>query len=116
MDVEALQKMTVAQLREEAKKIPDAKGLSGMKKDELVALIAGQSGGGGAAAAAVSTAKSTAMPTGTPTGKTEIKQRIQVLKQEKKAALAAEDKDRARVCNRQIHRFKHILRKMARTG
>jgi len=62
------------------------------------------------------TAAATAMPAGTPTGKTEIKQRIQVLKQQKKEALALQDKNRARACNRQIHHFKHVLRKMARTG
>jgi len=114
MDVEALQKMTVAQLRDEAKKLPDAKGLSGMKKDELVALLAGQSGGGDAPTAAMGAAKAGGIPTGTPSGKTEIKQRIQVLKKEKKEALAAQDKNRARACNRQIHHFKHVLRKMAR--
>jgi hypothetical protein len=33
MDKEALKKMTVAELREQAKKIPDVKGVSSMKKD-----------------------------------------------------------------------------------
>jgi hypothetical protein len=41
MDADALRKMTVAELREEAKKLGDVKGIAAMKKDELVRLLAG---------------------------------------------------------------------------
>lgn len=108
MDRDSLQQMTVAELREEAKKIPDAKGLSSMKKDELVDLIASRAG------AAPSTAAKTP-PSGKKGGgsdKSDIKQRIQALKQDKRAALSAGDRSRARECNRQIHRYKRMLRKM----
>jgi hypothetical protein len=40
MDADALQKMTVAELREEAKKLGDVKGIASMKKDDLVQLLA----------------------------------------------------------------------------
>jgi len=39
MDYHALEKMTVIKLREEVKKFPDVKGVSGMKKDELIQLL-----------------------------------------------------------------------------
>ncbi|UCH83702.1 MAG: hypothetical protein JSW50_14825, partial [Candidatus Latescibacterota bacterium] len=39
MDYHALEKMTVIKLREEAKKFPDVKGVSGMKKEELINLL-----------------------------------------------------------------------------
>jgi len=106
MDVQSLQKMTVAQLREQAKAIPDVKGIGTMKKDELVALLAG-GGGGSAPSAGGGSAGST------PVTKTEIKQRIRALKKTKSEALEARDKETTRVCNRQIHHFKHLLRKMA---
>lgn len=107
MDREALQKMTVAELREEAKKIPDAKGLSSMKKDDLVELIA--SHGGGTAAAAPQAAGGTLDKAG-------LKQRIRALKEQKREALAAQDRPRVTRCNREIHRCKRLLRKMARAS
>ena len=113
MDRDALNKMTVADLREEAKKIPGAKGLSSMKKDELIDLLLGQTG----------TAKAPEGRAGRPSGKTAVpkpldktgvKQRIKTLKDEKREALAQHDHAKARTCNRQIHRYKRVLRKMTR--
>jgi hypothetical protein len=111
MDIQSLRKMTVAQLREEARKIPDASGLTGKKKDELVALLArhhgiagdaaGGSRGGGAAAAA-------------KMSRTEIKQEIRRLKQEKREAVTADDREASRRCNRRIRECKRLLRRMAR--
>jgi hypothetical protein len=107
MDKEALQQMTVADLREEAKKIPDARGLSSMKKDELIDLILAHAGGG---------AKPAQKKTGGALDKADIKQRIRALKQDKRDALAGDDGARARECNRRIHRFKRMLRKMTRAS
>jgi hypothetical protein len=125
MDTDALKKMTVAELREEAKKIPDVTGISSMKKDDLVALIAGQ-GGGEAAAPAAATAPTpakaskkpaaVAMPTGKPETKTEIKQMIKALKAQKQEALSGQDNTKAKECNRRIHKYKRALRKAARTA
>ncbi len=126
MDTDALNKMTVAELREEAKKLPDVTGISSMKKDDLVALIA--SGGDApaapdAAATPVPTpAKSSkkpataAVPTGKPQTKTEIKQMIKALKVQKQEALSTKDNSKAKECNRQIHKYKRALRKAARTA
>jgi len=118
MDVEALKKMTVAELREEAKKIPDAKGLSAMKKDELVEFIASHAGDStpAPAAKAAKPAKkdvAKAVATTGPLDKAGIKQRISALKAEKQEALSSQDKAKAHSCNRQIHHYKHLLRKMA---
>ncbi len=110
MDVQSLQKLTVAQLREQAKEIPGATGISAMKKDDLLALITGQGGGANPSGAA---ATGGGVP---PTGKTEIKQRIRALKTEKRGALAAQDREKIRACNRQIHHWKRVLRKMARAA
>ena len=110
MDVQSLQKLTVAQLREQAKELPGATGISAMKKDDLIALIAGQ----GESAKPSGAALTGGGPQ--PTGKTEIKQCIRALKAEKREALAAKDRQRIRACNRQIHHFKRVLRKMARAA
>ncbi len=106
MDAKTLRKMTVVELREEAKKIPGVTGVSGMKKDQLVELVAKHLGVDlhehGVAPATID--------------KAEIKRRIRQLKQRKQEALAAADRKAARACNRQIHRYKHLLRKMARAA
>jgi hypothetical protein len=112
MDIQSLRKMTVAQLRDEARKIPDASGLTGMKKDELVALLArhhgiaeegaagGPRGSGGGATAKMN--------------RTEIKQEIRRLKKEKEEALAANDREKSSRCNRRIRECKRALRRLAR--
>jgi hypothetical protein len=110
MDREALKKKTVAELREEAKAIPEAKGLSSMKKDELIELILSHAGGG-APAPKKSLDKAAK---GTTLDRSAIKQRIRALKEEKHDALSKDDRQRAKACNRQIHDYKRLLRKMSR--
>jgi len=110
MDREALKKKTVAELREEAKAIPEAKGLSSMKKDELIELILSHAGGG----APAPKKPSGNAATGTTLDRSAIKQRIRALKEEKRDALSKDDRKRARACNRQIHDYKRLLRKMSR--
>jgi prophage DNA circulation protein len=74
MDADALKKMTVAELREEAKKLGDVKGLATMKKDGLVALLSGGASAG-------------SMPgkTGALT-RADLKQKIRALKSQRVAA------------------------------
>jgi len=115
MDTASLEKMTVAQLREEAKKIPDVTGLSSMKKDDLIALVAKHSGTDTSAPKASAQKKGADNSNSIPSDKTLLKQRIRALKQEKQKALAAKDSVRARACNRQIHGCKRRLRRMATT-
>jgi predicted pyridoxine 5'-phosphate oxidase superfamily flavin-nucleotide-binding protein len=108
MDKETLSKMTVSQLREEAKKIPGVKGISSMKKDDLVELLTGTAGTPPSAAPK--------KPTGPtkPLDRAEIKKRIKALKEEKRTAISNQDRNAARLCNRQIHAFKRQLRRLAR--
>jgi hypothetical protein len=124
MDKESLKKKTVAELREMAKEIPDVKGISTMKKDALVDLLAGHAGSkdektGARDASATETKAAKAAPSPTkprgPLGKTEIKERIRALKTEKREALDQHDQAKIHRCNRQIHNYKRQLRKMART-
>jgi hypothetical protein len=109
MDRETLKKKTVAELREMAREIPDVKGLSSMKKDDLVELIAGSGTGSKREAA-----KPPAAGTGAPIDKTELKRRIHALKDEKREAISQNDRARSRECNRQIHHYKRRLRKLAK--
>ena len=108
MDKASLQKKTVAELREHAKKLPDAKGLSGMKKDELVEFILSH-GGDAPASGPAPTGKATA-----PSDKSELKRLIRQLKADKADALSRQDRARAGECNRLIHQYKRMLRRMAR--
>ena len=109
MDRETLKKKTVAELKEMAREIPDVKGLSSMKKDDLVELLAGADMGPKPAAAAPSTGK-----IGASADKSEIKRRIHALKKEKRDAISQKDHTRSRECNRQIHHYKRRLRKLAK--
>jgi hypothetical protein len=116
MDKETLKKMTVAELREQAKKIPDIKGISSMKKDELVELLTKT----GPEEKTKPSKKEKAAKEKAETkvdvapDKSEIKKRIRELKTDKLEALSKDDRTRARECNRQIHRYKRQLRKMGR--
>jgi len=121
METAALKKMTVAQLRDEARKIPGVTGLSGMKKDELVALVASHQGSDPPATSSVSSGgtKKTKSPHGARTAtpdRAQLKQRIRELKAEKQQALTGRDVRKTRECNREIHRCKRTLRKLARLG
>lgn len=109
MEKEALQKMTVAELKGLAKKIPGVKGVSAMKKDDLVELLAKQPREVKPAAAEHKMEKATV-----PMDRSGIKQRIRELKEEKRQALAQDDRAKAKECNRRIHRYKRQLRKMIR--
>lgn len=109
MDSESLKKMTVAQLREQAKQIPGIKGISSMKKGDLVALLAKQS----PEPSEAKPAKEQRVDAPKKMSKSEIKKLIRVFKEKKLEALAQHDRNQAKFYNRQIHSFKHQLRRLA---
>jgi cell division protein FtsX len=108
--------MTVAELREQAKKIPDVKGVSSMKKDELVELLVKAVPGEKTkpAKAEKPAKEKTKTKVGAPSDKSELKKRIRELKLEKREALSQHDREKARLCGQQIHLYKRRLRKMIR--
>ncbi len=108
MDAEALQKMTVAELREEAKKLGDVKGIASMKKDDLVQLLAG--GGSQAAPAAGATKKG---KTGSYDLET-LKQKIRELKTKRAEASSKGQKAKVAEYNSDLHVLRHHLRRVAR--
>ena len=136
MDKEALKKKTVAELKEMAKALPDVKGISAMKKDELVELLAShtekkdepakapqakapqakapQAKAPQAKAPQAKAPQAKAPQAEAPQAKADIKERIRSLKAEKRDAISQQDKEKARRCNRQIHHYKRQLRKMAK--
>jgi len=101
MDLDALKKMTVAELREEAKKLGDVTGLAAMKKNELVRLLSG----------------------GAPPGKrgrnarltrAELKQKIRALKKDRASAGERMAKSKVEEFNTQLRRYRRRLRRAAR--
>jgi hypothetical protein len=102
MDVDALKKMTVAELREEAKKLGDVKGLAAMKKDGLVALLSGQASAGGSAARTGSLTRS------------DLKQKIRALKKDRAAAAARVQRAKVDEFNTALRRYRRKLRRAAR--
>ena len=96
-----LEKMTVKELREMAKEIPQISGVHGMKKEELIVEIKKAKG-----------------ITDEPLKKTDasiaqLKQKIKALKIERQAALEAKDKKNAAIYRRRISRLKKKTRRMA---
>ena len=121
MDKAELKKKTVAELKEMAKKLPDAKGLSSLKKDDLVELLAGSESAPEQPKESAKSGKKAASPVETPgvkapavLDKAELKKRIRALKEEKRDAISRQDRAKSRECNRQIHYYKRRLRKMTR--
>ncbi len=113
MDIESLKKQTVAQLREEAKKIPGVKGLSAMKKDELVELLAKELPDAPPDEKPTKAGKKAPRRAPKVLSRADLKNRIRELKRQKSEALAQGDKKRILECNRRIHTCKHKLRRMA---
>jgi hypothetical protein len=101
-----LEKMTVKDLKEMAKEIPEISGVHGMKKDELIVAIKETKGiqdepvkksAAGAGSASVS----------------EIKTKIKALKTQRQAAIEASDKKMATIYRRRISRLKKKTRQVA---
>ena len=96
-----LEKMTVTDLREMAKEIPDITGVHGMKKEELIVAIKRSKG------IVDEPVKKKDASIG------EIKKKIKSIKSQRQAALEAKDKKMATVYKRRISRLKKKSRKAA---
>jgi hypothetical protein len=104
MDLDALKKMTVAELREQAQKLGEVKGIASMKKDELLQLL-----GGGAAASTGGRRGKNARLT-----RAELKQRIRELKKERATAGERMAKSKVEEFNTQLRMYRRKLRRAAR--
>ena len=108
-----LDKMTVVELREAAKEeIPDIKGVTGMKKDELLAALKEARGIKDETPAKKKKKKKTAGPKKVMTVK-EMKQEIVRLRGEKVATGKEGDKKKNEIIRRRINRLKKMTRKVA---
>lgn len=104
MDYHTLEKMTVNNLREEAKK-HGAKGVTGMKKDELIALLAEKLN--------IEVPKKSEMKKGkahTPLDKKTLKKKIAELRELRTTARSNNDKKNVALLRRRIHRLKRQMR------
>ncbi len=106
-----LDKMTVTELREVAKEIPELTGVHGMKKAELLAAIQEAKG-------IVSEAPAKPKAKSKPAQKTaltvqEMKALIKNLRAQKEQALADKDKKKAKIFRRRISRLKKKTRQAA---
>jgi hypothetical protein len=99
MDRSELEKMTVVQLREKASEYEDIKGVSGMKKEDLVAAVAEKLG----------IDLHEHVPTGI--GRHDLKAHIRKTKKARDAALQAGDREAYLQARR---RLKHYRRKLRR--
>ena len=92
--------MTVAELREEAKKLGDVAGVAAMKKDELVNLLSG-----GGSRKRGKNARLT---------RAELKQKIRALKSDRATAGERMAKSKVEEFNTQLRRYRRRLRWAAR--
>lgn len=100
MHYNEIKKMTAVRLREEIhSRFPDIKGLTGMKKEQLVEVLADQLGIERHLRGTVAV------------DRTAIKQKIRALKKERDEALAAKDREKLAEIRHAIHKQKHILRR-----
>ncbi len=104
----SLDKMTVKELREVALKMGGIEGVTGMKKEQLLALIKKAKG-----IEAELAKKKKKKPTKVDGTVAELKQKIAVLKKEKLEAQKANDKTQIKVLRRRINRLKKKTRKAA---
>jgi len=96
-----LDKMTVKDLREVGKEIPEITGVHGMNKAELIIAIKEARG-----------IKDEA-PKKAASSTRELKQKIRKLKVEREAALQAQDRNKAQTYRRRISRLKKKTRRAA---
>ena len=100
-EAKALEKMTVKDLREMAKEMPEITGVHGMKKEELIVAIKEVKGIKDAPV------KKTDASIG------EIKNKIKQYKAQRQAAIEAKDKKMATIYKRRISRLKKKTRHAA---
>jgi len=94
-----LEKMTVTDLREIAKEIPEIAGVHGMKKEELIAAIKKAKG------IVDERVKKADVSLG------EIKKKIKAIKAQRQAAIEAKDKKMATIYKRRISKLKKKSRR-----
>jgi hypothetical protein len=105
MERTELEEMTAPKLRELAlEKYPEIKGVSGMKKEELVEAIIVEE-----VRLGLRPKEEIKRP---PVQASELKQRIKALKAERSSALGAKDRDLLRKSRAKIKRIKRRLRKL----
>lgn len=112
-DEKPLEKMTVKDLREIALEIPHdhtSVAVRDMKKDELVAFIKEARG---IVDEEPVKKKVSAKAVKIALTKTQIKQKIRTLREEKKAAREAKEKNKADILRRRINKLKKQSRKIA---
>ena len=113
-----LDKMTVVELREIAKQIPDVTGVSGMKKDQLLAIVKEARGIEEEKPAKKKTAKKkTAKKKSSPSVKEmtvkELKAEVVRLRAEKEELRKEGDRKKIDAIRRRINRIKKKTRKAA---
>jgi hypothetical protein len=96
-----LEKMTVTDLREMAKEIPEITGVHGMRKEELIAAIKKSKG---IVDEPVKKADATLG---------EIKKKIKAIKAQRQAAIEAKDRKMATIYKRRISKLKKKSRRAA---
>lgn len=103
MDARELLRMNTPKLREEAMKIPGIVGVTAMKKEELIQLLAKAHG--------IEFTQRT-----TSAEKTEVKKRIRALKAQRDEALARKAYQEVKQLRRGIRTLKRQTRALARTA
>ncbi len=112
MEEKDLSEMTVAELREEAKKYPEIKGVSTKKKEELLEMIAHARGESLVKKEKVPTKKDKKKKGGEKTIG-EVKKEIKVLKSEKEKAIANKDKKAREQLRIKLKKLKRLTKKMS---
>jgi hypothetical protein len=96
--------MTVVQLRDHAKQYADIKGVSGMKKEELISILVEKHG--------IEVPKKK-VKAARPQDRQSLKQKIIELKELRNAARTKNDRKTVDILRKQIHRTKRRLKKSA---
>ncbi len=108
MNEKPLDKMTVTELRDIAKDIPEVTGVHAMKKDELLAIIKKDRG-----IEDTPKKKSGAPKAKVKVSAKELKTKIKALKLQHQEALAGDNKKMAAIYKRRMSRLKKKTRKAA---
>ena len=101
-----LDKMTVVELREIAKKIPGVAGVHAMKKEEVLAIVKDYRG-------VVDEAPGKKKISKSGLSVRELKEKVAHLRQEKESARASKDMKRVDILRRRINRLKKKTRRAA---
>lgn len=106
MNLDELKKLTVAELREEAKKLGEVSGVASMKKDDLVQLLSGGE--------VASAPKSGRRGRNARLTRAEYKQKIRALKKDRATAGERMAKSKVEEFNTQLRLYRRRLRRAAR--